>query len=152
MPHAGSYPEELLIRANRTFQICKAFSDEDRAKRNTKINENREFKPIKVGSRIYIKRMIRRNKFEPKFAGPLRCTDVLGSTVFCYELATGKTRQVSMDRCRMAEDIFEQDNPNIGQAYPKEEIEDEEEDNQQCTDNLVTDSRDHVAREEVDGQ
>ena len=63
-----------MIRASRAVSICKAFSDQTRVKRNAKANESREFKPIVIGSRIYIKKMVRKNKFESKFAGPLRVT------------------------------------------------------------------------------
>ena len=91
-PHPGCYPEEMLIRASKIFQICKNFSDEGRTKRNHKVNEKRDFKPIRTGDRVYIKRMIKRKKFDTKFYGPIRVTHIEGVTVFGYDLATGKKK------------------------------------------------------------
>ena len=49
-----------------------------------------------------------------------------------------------MDRCRLAEDIFEQDNHMIGSAYPEDEMEEEEGEDQVCSDNLSASSTAHV--------
>ena len=50
-----NYPEEQLIRAQRVFSLCKAFSEEQISNSNAKKNVKRDFKDISVGSRIYKK-------------------------------------------------------------------------------------------------
>ena len=49
-----------------------------------------------------------------------------------------------MDRCHLAEDIMEQDNPNISNVYPEDEVTDDNEEEQKTEDNLDTSSREHV--------
>ena len=138
IPAVKSYPQELKLRANRAFSICKAFSDQTKTKRNAKANENRKFKDIEIGSRIYIKKMLRKNKLGSKFAGLLRVEGLSGSTVFCYDLSNGKAKQVTMTRCRHAEIIMEEDNDNINNVYPEDEVLDDREEEQNSEDNLET--------------
>ena len=77
-------------------------------------------KDIVVGSRIYIRKMIRKDKLESRFTGPLRVEGISSSTIFCYDLASGKSKQVTMTRCHHAEDISEIDNKKVNSVYPEE--------------------------------
>ena len=90
-------------------------------KRNDKQNLDRKFKDIQVGDRVYSKNDIRRHKFVSRYSGPFRVIAIKGSTVYCYSLASKKHKQVTMDKCRYAGDLS-QDEALI-QAFPEEEPE-----------------------------
>ena len=90
-------------------------------KRNEKQNVDRKFKDITVGDRIFIKNNIRKHKFVQRFTGPFRVIGLKGSTVFCYSLASKKHKQVTMDKVRYVGDLFQDDTPNILQAFPEDE-------------------------------
>ena len=112
-----SYPNEMIKRAIRAFRICKEFSDQKVHTRNKSLNASREFKKIQPGSRIYVKNLIR-TKLQPRFTGPYRAEGIKGNTVFCYDLETGKSKQVSIARCRNAESITIDEMTAIYNAYP----------------------------------
>ena len=116
--HVNSYPTELYERAHRCFSLCKLYQEEQKALRNARENITREFKDISIGSRIYINNMIRKHKLVPRYAGPFRVEGIAGTTIFCYDLATGKSKQVSMNRCVPSDVVSMEDNPNILNAYP----------------------------------
>ena len=113
-----TYPQEQLEHAKRYFLLCKAFQEEQIALRNAKKNIKREYKKIAVGDRIYFKNLIRRHKFVPRYVGPLRVEGLCGKVVYCYDLATGKAKKVSMDRCLSADALDIEDSRNVGKAYP----------------------------------
>ena len=121
------YVTELAKRASQVFKICKSYSENTMVKRNVKQNIDRKFKDIKVGDRVFLKNNVRRHKFVPRYAGPFRVIAIKGSTVYCYSLASKKHRQVTMDKCRYAGDLS-QDEALI-QAFPEEEPPEIDEDN-----------------------
>ena len=90
-------------------------------KRNDTLNKNRKFKDLHVGDRIFIRNNIRTNKFVKKYTGPFRIEHIVGSMVFCYSLATGKKKQVSMEKCRYIADLKQEEAPEILLAYPENE-------------------------------
>ena len=90
-------------------------------KRNDKQNLDRKFKDIQVGDRVYLKNNIRRHKFVSRYSGPFRVIAIKGSTVYCYSLASKKHKQVTMDKCRYAGDLSQDD--ALIQAFPEEEPE-----------------------------
>ena len=63
--------------------------------------------------------MIRRHKFVPRYFGPLRVEGIAGTVVYCYDLSTGKSKKINMERCLPADALNENDSPNLMKAYPE---------------------------------
>ena len=84
--------------------------------------------------------MLRLSKFEQRYIDPFRVTEILGSTIFCKNLANGRFKQINMDMVRLAEDITMLDNDQIGSAYPIIEDGSQEEE-----DDLANDITDNTA-------
>ena len=119
----NDYTSELNKRASKVFGICKLVSESQMVKRNEKLNQNRKFKQICVGDRVYIKNNIRIHKFIPRYSGPWRVSAILGSTVYVYSLAGKKHKQINMDKVRYAGDLSQDKVPDLLKAYPEDEPE-----------------------------
>ena len=113
------YTSEFVLRAKSVFSICKSYSEEQRIKRNARINVDRKFRDIKEGDRIYIKVNIRRNKFIQKFDGPYRVVAIRGKIVYCYSLNNKRFKCVQSEKCRFAGDLFQDDDPTVNLAFPE---------------------------------
>ena len=71
--------------------------------------------------------MIRRHKFVPRYFGPLRVEGIAGTVVYCYDLSSGKSKKINMERCLPADALNEDDNPNLSKAYPVKSLDNVEE-------------------------
>ena len=90
-------------------------------KRNDSINKDRKFKDLHVGDRIFIRNNLHTNKFVKKYTGPFRIERIIGTTVYCFSLASGKSKQVCMSKCRYIGDLKEEEAPESLLAYPETE-------------------------------
>ena len=55
------------------------------------MNKNRKYKSISIGDCVYIKKVTKCGKLGARYMGPSHVQGVLGSIVFCNDLATGKS-------------------------------------------------------------
>ena len=73
---------------------------------------------IRVGDRVYLKKVRNITKFGTKYIGPFRIMKILGVIFWLKELATSKIVKVHGDRLKLEEIIEKHENPNAMSTYP----------------------------------
>ena len=109
---------EMQVRANACYQLARKYieigADEQEKYRNIKS----KFRNIKVGDRVYVKRMRNVTKFSAKYLGPFRVLKDCGVIFWLKELATSKIVKVHADRIKLEEVVDRAENKHVRSAYP----------------------------------
>ena len=113
-----SMRQELMLRANITFNIARGFLEDAKDQQELYKNKNAKHRPINLGDRVYCKKMFNVEKLGSKYAGPMRVVKKLGVIYWLRDLATLKIYKVHVDRIKFEQALSKMEAPHVRDAYP----------------------------------
>ena len=109
---------EMQVRAHTCYQLAKKYIEAGQEDNERYRNVKAKRRDIRVGDRVYLKKVRNITKFGTKYIGPFRIMKILGVIFWLKELATSKIVKVHGDRLKLEEIIEKNENPNAMSTYP----------------------------------
>ena len=97
---------ELQIRAHTCYDLARKYIEAGQEQQEKYKNKRAKVRDIRVGDRVYVKRMKNVAKFSAKYLGPFRVVKMVGVIYWLRELATHKLVRVHAESLKL-EDIVE---------------------------------------------